>query len=370
MAALLSHNSAAKFWLHYGSNGGARSLAAVCGAVRASAAGRSFRTCLEVRSRCGKEGAALPADPPCSDAVAAARSLGFFDDAERLHFLVGHQADRRNLKGASTHSCDAPLPVSAVISFGDALSVCSPELTFVQMANLLSVEELACLGTTLCGIYAKEPFGFGGLSFDGKGGALPRRDQLTTVRSIEAFIEGTPGLNGVKKARSALRLTLERSRSPMETASAMLLSAPFLRGGFGLPKPVLNCRVDLPEWLHAGIGSREASAWGELPYAECDMAFFHRGRSVYVDFHGKWSHEGESNIHHDSLRANAFSQLGMAYYLLTKDQVFSVSLLEKFVQQLRMRLRIYPKTTITDLPKRQHALHRKVIRMVHEGRLV
>ena len=96
------------------------------------------------------------------------------------------------------------------------------------------------------------------------------------------------------------------------------------------------------------------------------MAFFHRGRSVYVDFHGKWSHEGESNIHHDSLRANAFSQLGMAYYLLTKDQVFSVSLLEKFVQQLRMRLRIYPKTTITDLPKRQHALHRKVIRMVHE----
>lgn len=226
MAALLSHNSAVKFWLHYGSNGGARSLAAVCGAVRASAAGRSFRTCLEVRSRCGKEGAALPADPPCSNAVAAARSLEFFDDAERLHFLVGHQADRRNLKGASTHSCDAPLPVSAVISFGDALSVCSPELTFVQMANLLSVEELACLGTTLCGIYAKEPFGFGGLSFDGKGGALPRRDQLTTVRSIEAFIEGTPGLNGVKKARSALRLTLERSRSPMETASAMLLSAP------------------------------------------------------------------------------------------------------------------------------------------------
>ena len=109
---------------------------------------------------------------------------------------------------------------------------------------------------------------------------------------------------------------------------------------------------------------------GELPYAECDMAFFHRGRSVYVDFHGRWSHEGESNIHHDSLRANAFSQLGMAYYLLTKDQVFSVSLLEKFVQQLRMRLRVYPKTTITDLPKRQHALHRKVIRMVHEGRLV
>ena len=262
MAALLSHNSALKFWLHYGSNGGARSLAAVCGSERTSAAGRSFRTRPEVRSRCGKEGAVLPADPPCSNAVAAARSLGFFDDAERLHFLVGHQADRRNLKGASTHSCDAPLPVSAVISFGDALSVCSPELTFVQMANLLSVEELACLGTTLCGIYAKEPFGFGGLSFDGKGGALPRRDQLTTVRSIEAFIEGTPGLNGVKKARSALRLTLERSRSPMETASAMLLSAPFLRGGFGLPKPVLNCRVDLPEWLHAGIGSREAGAWG------------------------------------------------------------------------------------------------------------
>ncbi len=66
-----------------------------------------------------------------------------------------------------------------------------------------------------------------GLVIRWQGGALPRRDQLTTVRSIEAFIEGTPGLNGVKKARSALRLTLERSRSPMETASAMLLSAPF-----------------------------------------------------------------------------------------------------------------------------------------------
>lgn len=122
--------------------------------------------------------------------------------------------------------------------------------------------------------------------------------------------------------------------------------------------------------MRESVREKQALGGGELPYAECDMAFFHRGRSVYVDFHGKWSHEGESNIHHDSLRANAFSQFGMAYYLLTKDQVFSVSLLEKFVQQLRMRLRIYPKTTITDLPKRQHALHRKVIRMVHEGRLV
>lgn len=249
--------------------------------------------------------------------------------------------------------------------------MCSPELTFVQMATILPIPHLACFGSTLCGIYAKEPLA--SVRSDGVSESrwgLPRRKQLTTIRDIGAFLDSVPGMTGVKKARVALRMVFERSRSPMETVVALLLSAPLCRGGFALPKPILNCRIDLPSWLHGGIGATGMNAWGELPYAECDMAFFHKGKSVYADFHGGWSHQGEFNVHHDSLRSNAFSQLGMPYYVLTKEQVFNIPLLEKFVSQLRSRLGVYVKTTVSDLPKRQHALHREMIRLVREGRIV
>lgn len=287
-----------------------------------------------------------------------------------MHYLASDQKDRRKLRGAITHSCSRPPETSHIFYIGEQLCVCSPELTFLQMARTLSLVELVCLGTTLCGIYSKAPQERS-LAGERRGIQwLPQRKQLTTLSRLTKFVEQMSGFKGAKRARASLRMILERSRSPMETLTSLLLSAPYRYGGFSLPKPVLNCRVDLPSWLHGGVADWGMSQRGEYPHAECDMVFFSGRRCAYVDFHGEWSHSGESNIHHDSLRANAFKGQQLAYYSLTKDQVLSFPLLEKFAMQLRCELGLRERTTISNLPRRQRCLHKELVRVLREGSLV
>lgn len=348
MVAPLSHSTAVRFWQVYGS---------------------CFNSNLSILPP-STSSMSVGLTPPTSEVISRAKSLNLFTDEEPLHYLVTDQKARRKMKGIVTHSCNNPLAASSVMFLDERLCVCSPELTSLQMARTLSLAELACLGTTLCGIYTK---GLQGLnSTEGRRSVrqLPKRKQLTTISRLTDFVEQMSGFKGAKKARASLRLVVERSRSPMETLTALLLSAPFRYGGFSLPKPILNLRVDLPSWLHGGAGDQGMNRWGEFPFAECDMAFFYDKRCVYVDFHGEWSHAGEANIHHDSLRANVFNQLNMAYYSLTKDQVLSFPLLEKIALQLRSELGLRERTAISNLPRRQRQLHAQLVRVLREGKLV
>lgn len=305
-------------------------------------------------------------DAPSPRVTENCRKLGFLGD--ELHFTVSSQRQRRKRKGIVAHSCSKPLPKGSVVTLDNGIAICSPELTFVQMGTVLSVPQLACFGMALCGIYAVDPF-HRSLSFPESSGSclsgLPRRKQLIAKDRLASFAAENARIEGSRRARAALRLILERSRSPMESVTAIMLSAPVSKGGFALPAPLLNCRVKLPAWLHRGV--RTAAAFNEPdPYAECDFVFSRGKKLVLVDYHGEWSHSGEKNIHHDSLRSNAFADIRLPYFTITKRQFFDLELLEKLAAQIQSRLGIRKRIYVDDPERRRRLLHDELSAFVSE----
>ena len=123
---------------------------------------------------------------------------------------------------------------------------------------------------------------------------------------------------------------------------SVAVSAPMLaaeRRGFRFAASSSSiCTIELPTWLHRGSTLSVVGVAGEgirsVPYAEADMLFSYRGRIAIVDYHGEAPHEGERSLHHDALRANAFQDLGIPNFALTKRQLFDDALLEKAALQI------------------------------------
>ena len=89
--------------------------------------------------------------------------------------------------------------------------------------------------------------------------------------------------------------------------------------------------------------------------------FANEDRLLLADYHGGWDHSGEENVHHDSLKVNAFENLGYPYYVITKQQVFDLALLDKLVDQIRTSLHIRFKTTVKDYIRKKRTLHAQLV---------
>lgn len=407
--APLSHCSAARFWLAYGTsdlpratgrlvfrhgdspyddtahtgNPSPYSHSAIVSGDVVRDSGESF-SCLESRSTSSlrvssslrasgarrlKPGCASGFDAfgaPSRDAVAKARSLGCMGDI--LHYTLVNPAKRGKRSGVTVHSCQCGFPDRSVVRLSNGLLVCSPELTFVQMGRVLAPIELACFGMALCGIfgidYRRSHALHGASASSGVLEGLPARQALTTKVNLRRFVKENGNIAGSKNAWLALRFMLDRSRSPMESITALVLAAPPATGGYGLPSPLLNCRIDLPSWLHGAMGDRGTRFGGSNPYAEADFKFSFQGRTVLLDYHGEWSHSGEANIHHDSLKANMLEQLGYPYLTITKKQVQDLHLLDKLVGQIQSTLGIRFRTKVRDLEQKRRILHGHLLELM------
>lgn len=89
--------------------------------------------------------------------------------------------------------------------------------------------------------------------------------------------------------------------------------------------------------------------------------FVNKDRLLLADYHGGLDHRGEENVNHDSLKVNAFENLGYPYFVITKQQVFELTLLDKLVDQIRTSLHIRFKTTAKDYARKKRALHAQLV---------
>lgn len=120
--------------------------------------------------------------------IERARAFGF--DDEPLHAVVPDSSSRFRCKGVVCHVCSMSLPRGSLVSLDDGLVVASPALAFLHMAESLSVEELAVVGSTLCGRYR--------MSGEGLMGS---RRRLESATRLAAFVGRAAGVRGAQKAR-------------------------------------------------------------------------------------------------------------------------------------------------------------------------
>lgn len=231
-----------------------------------------------------------------------------------LEFLVRGAGLRRQ---SSLHRCRSwsdVVPSGSFVRVSDRLFVSSPEFCLMQLASTLSYGRLACLCFEACGAYV-----LSSRSVEGFLRAVP----VTSPALLASFAERSAGLGGVRPFRRVIRRVLAGSASPMESVLAILLCFPRMLGGYGLPLPKMNYRVDVP--CHAG-------SLADSPYYLCDL--YWPSAHLAVEYDSDLSHAGSDRIASDAQRRNALESLGTTVLTVTKRRLYDEMAFDKTARQI------------------------------------
>lgn len=219
-------------------------------------------------------------------------------DEKPVSILVSCKANMRKSQNLSPRIWSGKHPSRSFYKIAQDLYISTPEATFLQLGKELSLIQLITIGYELCGSY--------GLSAQSSSGFL-RREPRSNPQLIERYLEKCEGIHGVKAAKRASNYLVKGSASPMESLLSMLLCLPPSLGGFGLPRPELNCPIETNE--------------GSVAMRRCDLCW--PDQQFALEYDSDTFHSDESKLHLDSSRRSALEKAGIHVVSVTKNQVFS-----------------------------------------------
>lgn len=279
--------------------------------------------------------------------------------ATPVDLLVPDGALRSRGKRAHFHVWSRPLPQRSMFRLEESLLVSSPELVVVQIvssqAKLDSVldgfaresraqrDALARLGIDEKAV-AERPTGWekdrriilaARLTCEFAGSyRLPTGERkevcyhapaLMSVADVHRMVREASAQFVAHSINVVADLAFDGSASPMETALALMLTMPVALGGFGLPKPRLNVRVDV---------ANQVGALSDRDELTPDM-LWERERVVLeydsVAFHAD---AGAHRLAEDAVRSNILTAMGYRVLRVTPENVRSLVRLELLARQL------------------------------------
>ena len=236
----------------------------------------------------------------------------------KLDVMVGETTMRSTCSWINYHVCKNSPPDGAFLRTRNDMYVASPEYAFDLVARHLTVVQAAILGYTLCGTYVSDPVSESGFS---------KREPLTSAFKIRRFLTALHGTQTRAISVKASRLITSNAASPMETAAAMLLSLPQRYGGYGLPAPLLNARIDLDSGMQH-LAQRN--------FFVVDMLW--PSAKLIVEYDSDMFHVGAERIERDALKRNVLTHLGYTTITLTRRQITNEALFNEVVDKLRIVL--------------------------------
>ena len=277
---------------------------------------------------------AIPTSADAPDALLVEQLRWTIGIEGPLDFLVlGNGAFRRST-AVRPHSCTQDLPPGSLIPIAchasDAeLFVCSPELAFLQICQIVDTCEAIYFGMCACSEFRFDPLVQGGVVYRAEGS-----HSIASVRSMEAFLDSAKGVRGIKRARMALAHVREHARSPKECALGMLLCLPSRLGGFDLGQLSFNERVRVYDGH---------DRWGRSKYITRypDIAIRSKiredeRRMVFVDYDPVSTHAGEGKALLDSRRRNDIATIrDVPHFSITSDDAASFEYLEMLADRIR-----------------------------------
>ncbi len=222
--------------------------------------------------------------------------------------------DRPPESDAISHFRPSDFPRGLVFKISGDQLIVSPEFALAQISQYVTCAELAGLTCEFCGLYAP---------LEEADGGLVAREPLTSKAKIASFYAKAKGMHGVKALREASAYCFDRSRSPMETAVAILLALPFRRGGYALDGFVLNSRQPL-DWVNRGLAG--------IDDLEPDI-LWPEGR-VVIEYDSDAFHADAGRIANDARRKNLLLASGYSVVTLTTSQVANVNQMDITAKQL------------------------------------
>jgi len=197
------------------------------------------------------------------------------------------------------------------------------------MAGELPLVKLIELGFELCGSYSISPAGEYSPGVESADKTLYGHPPLTSTKAIKSLITRLEGVNGQKKADRALRYIADGSASPMETIIIMLLTLPHKLGGYGLPMPELNRRID----------SENAAKWGSRRYYYiCDL--FWPKANIAIEYDSDFYHAGADRMDSDSTKRLDLTTHDINVLTVTNRKLRNPAIIESIAKLIAKRLGI------------------------------
>lgn len=220
-------------------------------------------------------------------------------ELETIHLAVRTGRIHRPANGLIRHELREQILASHTIEVAKGIRVVDPSLLFIQAAQWMDFLQLVEFGHELSGDYRLS------LSDSGYTKAKPLIDPETLSTLLSPAFKRC---KGVHRAAQALSYVHGGSRSPMETALAMLICLPQSLGGLGINDIELNHRIDI-------VGPAQALTKSE--YFEIDL--YHPTSRRGAEYDG-WDHAEAKRREHDAERRNALEEMGIYYKTLTAGQ--------------------------------------------------
>lgn len=213
-----------------------------------------------------------------------------------VHFMVAGRNAQRAGQDSNCHVCVEKLPPGSLVDLGRDCYCASPELCLFQLAGTQPLATAVKAGYELCGTFnidARSDAGF------------TCRDPLTTPDRFQKMLTKLGSRPGIRNARAVAKLILAGAASPMEAALAMLLTFPRRSGGYGLPRPTLNQKVE------CALPSRRTCI--------CDL--YWPAHRVAVEYDSDAWHTGSDRIARDAERRILLERSGIRVLTITNHQV-------------------------------------------------
>ena len=203
-----------------------------------------------------------------------------------------------------------------------------PEYLFLQMAETMNFLDLLLLGFELCGTYFS---GQGIDAFASTSTASPRHKPFTRANKIARFLDSDVAsqTKGIAQAAQASKFLLDNSDSPRESALALMLTLPRRLGGYALPRPLLNKRINIP---------RSNSQLIRNDHFRCDLLWPKEGLAIEYD--SDLHHVGAQKIAKDASRRDALALLGIQAITVTNKQFASMNEMDKVAHAVAKTLGI------------------------------
>lgn len=203
-----------------------------------------------------------------------------------------------------------------------------PEYLFLQMAETMIFLDLLLLGFELCGTYFS---GQGIDAFANTSIASPKHKPFTRANKITRFLDSDVAsqTNGIAQATQASKFLLDNSYSPRESALALMLTLPRRLGGYALPRPLLNQRINIP---------RSSSQLIRNDHFKCDLLWPKEGLAIEYD--SDLHHVGAQKIAKDASRRDALALLGIQVITVTNKQFASMNEMDKVAHTVAKTLGI------------------------------
>ena len=238
-----------------------------------------------------------------------------------LNLMVGEANAKRKSKVVNSHVYTGPTPGGSFIGIGDGVAVCAPQFCFFQMAGELPLIKLIELGLELCGTYSKPPIDEYDPGAEGPDKTVYNHLPLTNVQALKNYTARMEGVKGHKNAVKALRYIADGSGSPMETTLFMLLTVPYKHGGYGLPAPELNKRIEI------------TTTYNNKPrktYYVCDLFWEQAGFAIEYD--SDFYHASTDRIARDAKRRFDLAAHGIIAIAVTSKQIRNTLELENLAK--------------------------------------